>query len=104
MTPETPRRADAQRNREALLTATRNVLAQRGLSASMDEIARTAGLGAGTLYRHFPDRDQLFSAVAIEVTEEGLAVLESATLEPDASTSLYDTLRVMASRLPPTES
>ena len=56
-------RADARRNREALLVAGAEVFAERGPDASLEEIARRAGVGIGTLYRHFPDRDALTEAV-----------------------------------------
>lgn len=56
-------RADAQRNRERLLTAARTVFATDGASASLEGIAREAGVGIGTLYRHFPARDNLYTAV-----------------------------------------
>jgi AcrR family transcriptional regulator len=56
-------RADARRNREALLNASAKVFAERGPDASLEEIARQAGVGIGTLYRHFPDRDALTEAV-----------------------------------------
>jgi len=56
-------RADAERNRARLLETAKSVFAAKGSAASMDEIARTAGVGAGTLYRHFPTRDALVTAV-----------------------------------------
>jgi AcrR family transcriptional regulator len=56
-------RADARRNRDALLAAGAEVFAERGPDASLEEIARRAGVGIGTLYRHFPDRDALTEAV-----------------------------------------
>lgn len=56
-------RKDAARNREALLSAAAEVYAERGVEASLEEIARRAGLGIGTLYRHFPSRDALNEAV-----------------------------------------
>ncbi|MDE8650723.1 TetR/AcrR family transcriptional regulator [Novosphingobium album (ex Liu et al. 2023)] len=56
-------RADAQRNRALLLQAAKTVFAEKGAEASLDEIARAAGVGAGTLYRHFPHRDALIEAV-----------------------------------------
>jgi AcrR family transcriptional regulator len=56
-------RADARRNRDALLIAGAAVFAERGPDASLEEIARRAGVGIGTLYRHFPDRDALTEAV-----------------------------------------
>jgi AcrR family transcriptional regulator len=56
-------RADARRNRDALLAAGAAVFADRGPEASLEEIARRANVGIGTLYRHFPDRDALTEAV-----------------------------------------
>jgi AcrR family transcriptional regulator len=56
-------RADAQRNRVRLLETAKAAFAEKGAAASLDEIARTAGVGAGTLYRHFPTRDALIEAV-----------------------------------------
>jgi AcrR family transcriptional regulator len=58
-----PRRADAQRNVERLIAAARDAFAAEGPNASLDDIARAAGVGAGTLYRHFPTRFALFEAV-----------------------------------------
>lgn len=57
-----PRR-DRARNREALLTAAREVFAEHGLGASLQQVARDAGVAIGTLYRHFPSRDDLLVAV-----------------------------------------
>jgi AcrR family transcriptional regulator len=56
-------RADALRNRARLVEAARGLFASRGADTSMEEIARTAGVGIGTLYRHFPTRDDLVEAV-----------------------------------------
>ena len=56
-------RADAERNRVRLLETAKAAFAEKGAGASLDEIARTAGVGAGTLYRHFPTRDALIEAV-----------------------------------------
>ncbi|WP_016906354.1 TetR/AcrR family transcriptional regulator [Streptomyces xiaopingdaonensis] len=56
-------RRDAQRNRESLESSAREVFAEQGLHAPLDEIARRAGLGNATLYRHFPDRAALVEAV-----------------------------------------
>ena len=58
-----PRRADAQRNVERLIAAAREAFAAQGPNAPLDDIARAAGVGAGTLYRHFPTRLALFEAV-----------------------------------------
>ena len=63
-TKQGPRlRRDAQRNRQLLIDAARQVFAEQGLSASLDEIARRAGVGNATLYRRFPSRESLYAAV-----------------------------------------
>jgi AcrR family transcriptional regulator len=58
-----PQRADARRNAERLIAVAREVFQQDGVHAPLDEIARRAGVGPGTLYRHFPTRDALLAAV-----------------------------------------
>ncbi|WP_433995863.1 TetR/AcrR family transcriptional regulator [Bradyrhizobium genosp. L] len=69
-------RVDAQRNRVRLLETAKAAFAEKGSGASLDEIARTAGVGAGTLYRHFPTRDALIEAVYRNETEQ---LVEAAT-------------------------
>jgi AcrR family transcriptional regulator len=61
-TPRKPR-TDAQRNRERILEVAKEAFTRAGANASLDDIARDAGVGAGTLYRHFPTRDALIEAV-----------------------------------------
>src|SRR5271168_4103469 len=56
-------RSDAQRNRERILEAAKEAFTRSGANASLDDIAKDAGVGAGTLYRHFPTRDALIEAV-----------------------------------------
>ena len=56
-------RTDAQRNRERILEVAKEAFTRRGANASLDDIANEAGVGAGTLYRHFPSRDALIEAV-----------------------------------------
>jgi AcrR family transcriptional regulator len=56
-------RADAQRNRDSVLEAAKLAFTRWGADASLDDIAKQAGVGAGTLYRHFPSRDELLEAV-----------------------------------------
>jgi AcrR family transcriptional regulator len=63
-------RADAQRNRERILEVAKQVFTRRGAEASMDEIAKRAKIGPGTLYRHFPSRDDLLAAVYISEVEK----------------------------------
>lgn len=58
-----PLRRDAERNRQLILDAARELFAVRGLDVSMDEIARRAGVGVGTVYRRFPDKDLLIDAL-----------------------------------------
>ena len=62
-TTDRPLRKDAQRNRDALLAAASDAYGERGVDASLEDIARRAGLGIGTLYRHFPTRNALNEAV-----------------------------------------
>lgn len=71
-----PKRADARRNYESLITAAREAFAENGASASLEEVARRAGVGIGTLYRNFPTRQALFEAVYVE---EVRALSRSAT-------------------------
>jgi AcrR family transcriptional regulator len=63
-------RADAQRNRERILEVAKQVFTRRGAEASMDEIAKRAKIGPGTLYRHFPTRDDLLAAVYMSEVEK----------------------------------
>ena len=64
-----PHRADARRNFDALLAAAREAFAQNGTEASLEDIARRAGVGIGTLYRNFPTRQDLFEAVYVGEVE-----------------------------------
>lgn len=57
-------RADAVRNRARVLEAARRCMARRGLDVQMDEVAKAAGVGVGTVYRHFPTKDELIEALA----------------------------------------
>jgi AcrR family transcriptional regulator len=56
-------RADAQRNRDHIVEVAREVFREQGYDASLDEVAKRAGVGAGTLYRHFPAREHLLDAI-----------------------------------------
>jgi AcrR family transcriptional regulator len=66
--PPVPRvlRADARRNREAILAAAKKLFADEGLDAQMPDIAKAAKVGVGTVYRHFPTKDDLIAALAEE--------------------------------------
>lgn len=93
MTVTEPRqrlRADACLNRKRIVAAARDVFVESGADARLDEIARRAGVGNATLYRHFPDRTDLIRAVGIEVLETLTEMAECALAEaPDA----YEALR-----------
>jgi AcrR family transcriptional regulator len=65
-TEERPLRADARRNRERILEAARHAFAEHGASAQMDDVARGAGVGVGTVYRHFPTKEALIDALVAE--------------------------------------
>jgi AcrR family transcriptional regulator len=90
MKAETTRlRADAQRNRDHIVAVARVVFAEIGPGAPMDEIARRAGVGVGTLYRRFPDRGSLLRAVAVESLS---AVLADARAAIDEEPAAWDAL------------
>jgi AcrR family transcriptional regulator len=79
--PERPLRADAARNRARVLEAALQAFATEGLSVPIDEIARRAGVGAGTVYRHFPAKEDLVEAVIADqlqrIVDGGHALLEA---------------------------
>jgi AcrR family transcriptional regulator len=77
-------RRDAQRNRGLLVAAARSVFAERGVDARVDEVARRAGVGTGTLYRHFPTREALLEAIFAERIGELVTAADAALAEPDA--------------------
>jgi len=81
---ERPMRADARRNYERLVAAARTVFAQQGGGASTESIAKEAGVGVGTLYRHFPKRIDVVEAVYREDVDQLMEVAESVvgTMEP----------------------
>jgi AcrR family transcriptional regulator len=76
-------RADAERNRERVLDAAREVFAEQGLDASTNEIARRAGVGVATLFRRFPTRDELVGAVFADKMHAYAAATDAALADPD---------------------
>jgi AcrR family transcriptional regulator len=77
-----PPRADARRNRERVLAAAREVFAESGIGVPLDVIAARAGVGPGTVYRHFPTKEALFEAVALARIQDVVAdARECATAE-----------------------
>jgi AcrR family transcriptional regulator len=92
--PQTPLRADARRNRDQIIAAARTIFAEHGTDVPMEEIARTAGVGVGTLYRRFPDREALIRAVAVDGFARMLADARAAAQrEPTAWDALVHLLR-----------
>src|SRR5689334_2491592 len=81
-TPTRSPRRDAVRNRELLLAAARAVFGERGVDASLEEIARQAGVGIGTLYRHFPSRQALIDALLEERLGAVVALADAAAADP----------------------
>ena len=77
-----PMRRDAAANRQRLLDAAAQVFAEHGLEASVEEIARVAGVGMGTLYRRFPTKDALIAALVHDVMATMLRLASEATGRP----------------------
>jgi AcrR family transcriptional regulator len=96
MTPTTtkPRRADAQRNYERILAAARTAVVERGVDVSLEDVARDAGVGIGTLYRHFPTRLALLEAIFIDKVEELRARAEALAQGSSAFDALVTWLRL----------
>ncbi|MFG3104997.1 TetR/AcrR family transcriptional regulator [Streptomyces sp. NPDC048182] len=86
--PAEPLRADARRNRERILDAARETFAARGIDAPMSAVARRAGVGAATLYRHFPTRAALVTAAFAEQLALCAAALDDALADPDPGRGL----------------
>ncbi len=78
-----PLRADAERNRQRLMATAKELFAVRGLHITLDEIARHAGVGTGTAYRRFPNKDALIDALMVDRIAELGAIAEDCLEEPD---------------------
>jgi AcrR family transcriptional regulator len=91
-------RADAVRNRQRVLDAAQTAFAEEGLAVPIDEIARRAGVGAGTVYRHFPTKVALYEAILLDHVERLTADATSRSLSPDAGDALFDFLTAMVER------
>jgi AcrR family transcriptional regulator len=85
---ERPLRRDAERNRRRILTAAADAFAEGGLAVTMDEVARRAGVGVGTVYRRFPDKELLIEALFDARIDELVALAEAARDDPDPSAGL----------------
>jgi AcrR family transcriptional regulator len=83
-TPTRPLRRDAQANRDRIVTVARAAFAADGVELPVEEIARRAGVGMGTLYRHFPAKEDLVDAVLEDAFDEVVAAARQALEEDDA--------------------
>jgi AcrR family transcriptional regulator len=83
--PGTPLRADAKRNRDQIIAAARTIFVEQGPDVPMEEIARAAAVGVGTLYRRFPDREALIREVALDSATRALAEVRSSIEEEPTS-------------------
>ncbi|MFE5709892.1 TetR/AcrR family transcriptional regulator [Streptomyces sp. NPDC056501] len=81
--PRRPMRADARRNLDKIVAAAGAVIAERGAEASLEEVARRAGVGSATLHRHFPSRQALLEAVFKDRVETLCAKADDLLAEPD---------------------
>jgi AcrR family transcriptional regulator len=82
--PPKPLRADARRNRERILKAARKVFAEQGMHSQIDDVARRAKVGVGTVYRHFPTKEALLDALVREHFEEIAGFAREALAREDA--------------------
>jgi AcrR family transcriptional regulator len=89
-------RADARRNRAAVLAAARERLAEDGLDGPIEDIARTAGVGVGTVYRHFPRKSDLIAALVRDRFERLAERTAEALAEPDPWEAFCDLIRFSA--------
>jgi AcrR family transcriptional regulator len=91
-----PLRADAQRNRDKVLRAARDVFAVSGFGAPVDEIAARAGVGPGTVYRHFPTKEALFEAVVAARLADLIADARGRAGSDDPGTAFFGFLEKIA--------
>src|ERR1700685_4463481 len=96
---QAPMRSDARRNRERLLTAATAAFAEHGADAPLEDIARRAGVGIGTLYRHFPTRVDLQAAVYRSQVETVCAAADEYMSSATPDQALAGWLRAMAAYL-----
>src|SRR3981189_3150551 len=87
-------RADAQRNHDAVVDGAKAVFAQAGIDAPMEDVARAAGVGKGTLYRRFPTREHLFAAILQDRVNELDASAQRALGAPDVWRALTEWLEL----------
>ena len=93
---ERPLRRDAERNRQRILHAAAEVFTQRGLDATLDDVARQAGVGVGTVYRRFPDKESLVAELFADRIDAMVGVAEQALAAPDPWQALVSYLEYAA--------
>jgi AcrR family transcriptional regulator len=96
---ERPLRRDAERNRRRILAAAAEVFSERGLDATLDEIARAAGVGVGTVYRRFPDKDSLVQELFKDRIDSLVTVAEQACAAADPWQGLVSYLEFAVSAM-----
>jgi AcrR family transcriptional regulator len=96
---ERPLRRDAERNRQRILAAAADVFRERGLDATLDEVARAAGVGVGTVYRRFPDKESLVTELFRDRIDSLVTVAEDACGVPDPWDGLVSYLEYAAAAM-----
>jgi len=94
--PNRPLRADARRNREAIVTAADDLFRTQGMALQMDEVAQRAGLGVGTVYRHFPTKEALTVELVVHRTEVVVTRAESAMAADEPAAAIRGFIHAMA--------
>jgi AcrR family transcriptional regulator len=97
--PVRPLRRDAERNRQRILKAASEVFTERGLDVSLDEVARHAGVGVGTVYRRFRTKEELVEALFVDRVEEVARLAEEAAEAPDPWSGLVCFMAEMTATL-----
>src|SRR5215471_9219938 len=92
-------RADARRNRERILEAAKEVFGEQGADAQMDDVARRAGVGVGTVYRHFPNKDVLMGELVTQKFTGFAEAAREALQEEDAWQAFSDLLYATAEHM-----
>jgi AcrR family transcriptional regulator len=96
--PARPRRADAVKNRQRILDAAAEVFATKGVSVPIDLVAARAGVGVGTLYRHFPNKEALFEAIVLTKVDDLVTEAHAAASAEDPVGALFAFVRRFAAK------